>query len=332
MQKTSLKEAVVTQNYNAVDLMRFLFALTVCSIHVRIGDDHSSAFFKMLDFLMGNWAGRLAVPFFFIAAGFFLFRSMELYAPDMSRIKNYCFKLLRLCGIWFTLLITSSKLHLWYLGSTVSAVILLALLLRRGVRLRYLFILAGGLYAIGLLGQTYVALIEPLAGIRVANWIAEAYVFFFESTRNGFFTGFIFVLIGAALAKHPLRMKMSVAWIAFAGSLLALLAEAIAVKKLWDVVFPNVYIFLPIAGFLLFYIVSNIKLKDRPIYRKLRDVSVLVYFLHFFVARIFMKIFHDFSFPFCPYIYFVSVAATVLLSFGILKLTKKISWLRYLYS
>lgn len=53
--------------YPGVDLVKFIAALLVVSIHIS----PVASYGKEIDFFLRNYFARLAVPYFFIASGFF---------------------------------------------------------------------------------------------------------------------------------------------------------------------------------------------------------------------------------------------------------------------
>ena len=59
------------KNFNSIDIAKFVMAILVMSIHISTGLSPSTN-----DFL-SNCLARIAVPFFFIASGFFFFRKTE---------------------------------------------------------------------------------------------------------------------------------------------------------------------------------------------------------------------------------------------------------------
>ncbi len=97
--------------------------------------------------------------------------------------------------------------------------------------------------------------------------------------------------------------------------------------------------FLIPAAFFLFYFIMHIELKDRIIYVKLRELSMMFYYLHMLVNfgyRCMIKILEllwkkDLVNMFVQYI--VVVTVSLLLSEAVLRLshTQKYSWLRILY-
>ena len=110
---------------------------------------------ETINYYTQNCLCRIAVPFYFVSAGFFLFNKINLNNIDYSRIKNYCFKILRLLGTWTVLLLLGSKTQLWYLGSLVVAVLAIVFLFSKKVHFYVIAIITIFLYFIGLLGDSY---------------------------------------------------------------------------------------------------------------------------------------------------------------------------------
>ena len=83
-------------NYNGIDLCKFLCAIMVLIIHVPPFQGEISEGRGYINFFLQEYLCRLAVPFYFISSGFFLFRKMPVDQLDAEVIKGYCFKILRL--------------------------------------------------------------------------------------------------------------------------------------------------------------------------------------------------------------------------------------------
>ena len=61
-------------NFNGIDVMKFLCAIFVCTIHIE--PFGRNIFGVDLNFWLMNYVCRVAVPFYFVSAGFFLFRKI----------------------------------------------------------------------------------------------------------------------------------------------------------------------------------------------------------------------------------------------------------------
>ena len=272
-----------TENFNGIDLVKFFCAILVFIIHISPVQNPISEFSKNVLYGLKHGLCRIAVPFYFVCSGFFLFNKMPLYELNTERVKHYCYKILRLVGIWHVLLFIGGTGHLWYLGATVIAVILLSVFLFVGVRFRYICVSACLLYAIGLLGDAYYGVIEPLSKITVFNYLLKGYDFAFSTTRNGVFMGFPFVLMGAIFSQYRFGLKPKNALAGFVISVLCLLTEAFWLKYNDIPKDNNMYICLIPVAFFMFSFATSVRLTDRAIYKHLRRIGVLVYFLHMLI-------------------------------------------------
>ena len=147
-------------SFNGIDLIKFLCSYLVCMIHIKpiVGIDGN--IIGYFNYAAQNGFSRIAVPFFFSASGFLLFRKIELNTINTDRIKNYCYKMLILLGLWTVLLFIGNQVQLWYLGGSVIAVALLTVFLRRGYSFVKIGCLTGAIFVLGLLFDSYSGLIK----------------------------------------------------------------------------------------------------------------------------------------------------------------------------
>lgn len=283
-----IKESqAIKQQYPVVDVVKYICTLLVVSIHVA----PLTSFFdqipiaRYLNYGIKNGVARIAVPFFFAAAGFLLFRKIDTDKFDISPLKKYVFKLLQLLGVWIVLLFAGETGHLWYMRELVIAVCFLSLLLTRRVSLQKITILASFLYLIGLLGDPYFGLIKPLQSCKITGYVMKEYFRVFKTTRNGLFMGFPFLCLGGILEKKKISMKPFYAFLGFLLSMLAVLCEAFLVRK-WELAKDvNMYISLVPAVFFLLVFSVSMPVKPRGIYNRFRNVGTIVYFSHMFVYQ-----------------------------------------------
>ena len=94
-------QKIKDRHYNAIDLAKFLCAILVVMIHIKpFGKTVSHSLPAYLNFGATNYLARIAVPFFFVSAGFLLFRKVTLEHFNYERPKNYMIRMLRLYAIW----------------------------------------------------------------------------------------------------------------------------------------------------------------------------------------------------------------------------------------
>lgn len=324
------------QNLNGIDIAKFLCAILVFIIHVPLFHGELSGLLLAITFGLQHYVCRLAVPFYFVCSGYFLYRKMSFHNPDTDRMKNYCFKILRLIGTWNILLFIGWTEHLWYLEATVISVLLLGLFLRFQLKYSRIWLLACLLYLVGLLGDSYYGLAAPLRNIAFFKGLFEGYEFTFGTTRNGVFMGFIFVLLGASLSQREFKIKPFIAALGFAGSMLCLFAE-VCVLKYFDIPKSyNMYLFLLPAVYFLFAFACTVRLKDGAIYRHLRSMGMLIYFLHIFVRELVTLALGALekygNLDLMRYLFVFTLAFTLLTAAGITQLSckERFKWLNWL--
>lgn len=345
MEKRITSEKICeTKSYNGVDIVKLICAFFVCIIHIPIFPSKTAglSFFEqdgygLANFFLAQGICRIAVPFFFVATGFFFFRKTAESTIDRSAVEKYCFKLFRLIGIWMFLLFVGKTDHMWYLFASILGVILLSFCIYKKIKFRYLIIIACLLYAIGLLGDLYYGLITPIRNVKLFDYAIELYEKVFFSTRNGIFMGFIFILIGAMFAYKKIKIPMVVAIIGFVLSMATHYLELFLTSFASLPRDYNMSVSLPIAAFFLFYIAINIRLPDRPIYKRLRAIGVLIFYMHFMVEWL-TRLAFEIVFKFTetdllpqlfPTVICIVVALSVLIEW--LSRKEKLAFLKYLY-
>ena len=337
----SCREFPDDHQFNGIDLFKLIGAFLICMIHIPIftADALENGTVGYLNDALRQCLCRLAVPFYFTAAGFLLFRKTEFDPLDTDRIRGYCFKILRLLGTWTILLFfASSSIQLWYLGALVIAVVMLSVLLKLRVPMRAIVIIALVLFAIGLLGEPYYGFIEPLKNVGVTKAVISGYEALFTTTRNGVFFGFIFVLLGALFARKKIVMNGKAAVIGFIASLALLFAEVFLLKQYSHPKGFDMAASLLPAVFFLFYIATHLNLKNSPIYGRMRAIGMLIFYLHLLVNTVVgyalrfaqVKTGIDLS----AFQFIISICVTTALAVIIERLAgkEKFKWLKYLYS
>ena len=305
-------------------------------IHIPPFQGDVTGFREGFNFYLQEYLCRLAVPFYFVSSGFFLFRKMTPEQLDVPAIKRYCFKILRLLGTWYILLFIGGTGHLWYLRASVVAVVLVSLCLHFHIRFKWLCVIAAILYGIGLLGDSYHGLMAPLANIKLFSLIGKGYNLLFKTTRNGVFMGFIYVLMGAAFSYEKKTRKPANALLGFGISTVCLGAEVFLLERYNIPNEHNMYLFLLPVTYFLFAFAHGLRLKDRPIYTHLRSIGVLLYFSHLLVGdlvNIGAAILYTYlGINIHPYHFVTTLLCTLLFSCGVHWLSRKakFNWINWL--
>ena len=333
----AITSSKLSENYNGLDLMKFLCSFLICAIHIRLWPNNLFPYSGLISQLIKQCVARVAVPFYFTASGFLLFRKIDPSNPDCEPIKKFCFKLLRILGTWSILLFYGSTAHLWYLGASVIAVLILYFCYKIRLKLLHIAILAIVLYVLALTGSTYSSLLQPVTSLPIIGTIHKLYFHIFDTTRNGVFMGFPFVFLGAVFARTNFKMPM---WLAVTGLFLSMMAMAIEMYifyKLFSFNDFNMLLSLVPATFFLFYCSLSIKLKDSKVYPKLRTIGALVYYAHWMIASLIqfsLIILRKYTgLNITPFLFPLTIIVVYPLAAWIEHLShkEKLKWVRFLY-
>lgn len=278
------------QEWRAIDFCKFICAIMVIAIHCPPLDDFSN----ILSFALKNIFCRVAVPFFFIAAGFFFTNKANQKRKAMGYVSRllilyviYTFVYMPLAWMkgWMNDLKTyirksimiRSYIHLWFFVALIMAVILLCFCVNQlHITDKVLLIISVILYSVGVAGNAYITMLP--SEIQNNVWIG-AYYKYFETTRNGIFFGFPLVAIGYLIGKNKKKIYKCnyFKWtlLFFAGTLLETLISVrwtgLSSRDISFMLFPtSISMFLWIA-----FIPMNRKVEFKV--KKLRKLSTLVF-------------------------------------------------------
>ena len=252
---------------------------------------------------------RIGVPFFFVAAGYFLFSKMSTVNLDKERIKKYVVRIFKMWVVWTLIYMPiimwsalhnkkgaiwgvgakiyefivkgNAEFHLWFLHALIIAVVLISVFIKLGWTFKKIFLLSGMLHLIALLGGAYY-----FAYLYVFPEGSQVYEMLhgmtkFMATTNGFTVGLLYVAIGAAIGfsrpvftKNYLYKGFFISWILF-------IIEAASIKIMFPFIEGSTpYFFLIPATIYTFLLGLNIELKNKPIYMTMRKMSMFIYFAH----------------------------------------------------
>ncbi len=258
-------------------------AICVVAIHTRpllyVTNEHIQEIYEAIV--------RMAVPFFFLSSGYLLAVKLEYpYHGDdaQKRIWTYFRRILGMYVLWTFLYLpwtiqeyiggelsivdaTISFLRgffifgehsiswmLWYLLSTIYALLIIALLLKKRTTPKIIWILG---------------VVLLLVGIGIDNL----------ETKGRLFQGVFYLFSGMLLAHKPLPLKLN--GVLFLGGFLAncVISNGIASQ------------FLVLASSIgLFGLTLVVPLKNSPIYPILRSTSTGLYFLHMWIWTLYNKL------------------------------------------
>lgn len=342
------------KNYNTLDGMRFLCAIMVVAIHTGFTRNLPfSVYFTTMSVC------SVSVPFFYACSGFFLFakftfdgkgrieKTKENLRVMLRYEKRLAIAYLIWTAIYFALniyrtvregyvlkqyllslpkrfFLDGSEYHLWYVTCLIYAVPLLYLFLRY-IGLKGIPALMTLLFVIGQFQEGYSALATPVHAILSPAADAMGYGFMVFSRAIPF------LCVGLLLRQKPLRLGRNACFILAAVCFLFGGAETYLIHRYIN---PNVNLrynmFLLCTVFFLFAVLIRLPQGtpkfDRPA-AFLRSTSSLVYFIHPLIMRIYQFCFSSDS----RFYFFIIAACSVLLSAGIVLLSKKLKILKYIY-
>lgn len=281
----------VKERYYQVDVMRFVCAILVISIH-------TSALYSFGDVpgkVLSLGIARIAVPFFFIASGYFFYERFSnegyLKAYIIRILKYYLISTVvytvilfsfiksRNSNIWDlvkNLLFNGVSPSLWFFPALIFSISVLYLFLKKNW-IKPLVIVSLVLYALGLIGDSYYGLVvgTPL------EKLVEMYSAIFVNTRNGLCFGLPFLILGVLINKHDMKNKLKhlkaltlFSAVIFASEAYVLISNNISKDN-------NMYISLILLVSCIFLLSLRSKkiLSDRKA-KLLRDMSLWIYCLH----------------------------------------------------
>lgn len=287
-----------------VDFFKFFFAVCIVALHTSAIDFLP----ETINYFITKLVFRVAVPYFFVASGFFLGQKLSNTTPEnyQNIICAYCLRLLKalvffeIISIAFyglsylksgislvkTILLLGQSIvfypkgALWYVQACIIGVLLLYPFLRKN-KFKFALVLGVFLYGFALLANNYSFLIvnTPLEPI------IKTYLRYCISARNGLFTGFISIAIGILCSNlYPIVNKKRLLNI-----LLLLITFGVYVAEVLMIRFLNktplddssLYIthlfFVPV----LFLVTLQFKIPIAPkVSVTLRNFSTGIYFLH----------------------------------------------------
>ena len=82
-----------SNRYAQIDVLEFVFAILIVCLHIS-GNDQ-----KSIVYIIGQYVGRIGVPFFFAVSGFFAYQKVKAGSPR-EYLKRQEIKLLRIFSIW----------------------------------------------------------------------------------------------------------------------------------------------------------------------------------------------------------------------------------------
>ena len=302
MEALNIKQSPA-KTYSGVDVFKFFFAICIVALHTSAFDFLPETTY----YFVVRLVFRCAVPYFFVASGFFLGKKLfsaqkEDYADI---IRSYCTRLLRPLVFFEIISLVYNAIRyaclgvtlknnlfllaqsvvfypfgaLWYVQACIVGALLLYPFLKKD-KLCLAIIIGVFLYGFALLANNYSFLLADTP----FEQIVKTYLNYCVSARNGVFTGFISIALGVFCSKiyANLQSKAKLG-IVFGLSCLCYITEVICIRLFNNAPLDDssLYITHLILIPVLFLITLHIRF---PVSQKLsvslRNLSTGVYFLH----------------------------------------------------
>lgn len=279
--------------YTGIDEFRLAAALLVITIHTSPLASCS----ETGDFFLTRVIARVAVPFFLMASGFFL---ISQYARDAGRLWAFLKKTAVLYGIsiavylplnlyngYFSgkhflpelikdLIFDGTMYHLWYLPASMLGAGIAWYAVRR-LGFKKALIVTLGLYAAGLLGDSYYGIAEklPILSVFYQNLFEIT-----DYTRNGIFFAPVFLVMGGMAAEEAARGESLSLQICGAGlgvSFLLMSCEGLLLRELGIQRHDSMYLFLLPCMYFLFRLLLFRRGSRKE---RIRTWALLIYIIH----------------------------------------------------
>ena len=292
------------ENHNSIDLFKFLFSFVVVAIHTHPLPDqlYNTILGKIYDVVL-----QMAVPFFFIASGFFLGKKLTVQksavdvAHDRLALKKNLSNTIKLYLIWMAIYTPLAIIHyieidssllrslflylrgvflvgeqhnnwiLWYLLSTIYAVLTMLALTKIKWDRKALILLSVSASCVFALCQYWGYYPGQVNGVFSLIIKAIKYVF----SYGRIFNGMIYIPIGILLSNDIRIFPRPLLWGMF---LCGFVGNFLNENKSLDVAF------LVLSSIGLFGIICKLRIYgNTEVFRALRSMSKTVYFMHLYV-------------------------------------------------
>lgn len=285
-----------------IDILKLFFAIGVLAIHAKVFDSNDTFTWTLLHAVF-----RLAVPFFFVASGYFFYLSYKKNSNLKETTKKYIKRLMIPLIFWLTLNLpvviynylqtgdSVSKIikklmrdlifypwgAMWYVLALIIAIIIISPFFKKN-KLKLIVLIGFFLYLFALVCNTYYFII---AGTQLQK-VIDSMLLIIKSARNGLFEGVYFVSVGMYIAKLSESKLISNTKnnIVFIISYMLLIVEILLTKNLqhrddhslfitYAILIPSIFIFLT---------QFNLNIDSK----RIRSFSTGIYFSHRFVLGI----------------------------------------------
>ena len=287
------------KQYCGLDLLKFIMAVLVAARHMIQVFYPAESRWRLI---IGSWLSNLAVPVFFIIAGFLLFRKI----PDTDKksgwpvVGRYAWRIVKLYLLWCVIywpidifnwyhgtatimetlkayvhsfFFSSTIAQLWYLPALAVAALIVWTGYRAGLKIWMLLVLAGALFVFGCICDNwYFTERAPMKIQEFVWWYAPKFV----TMRNGLFYGSFYLALGLWFSRKTWCMPVL---LSLGGSVLFL---ALMYKEVATCFNTNMVFTAAPAAVCLTELAMRLRGGYSRFFVTLREMSEWVYFSHFY--------------------------------------------------
>lgn len=288
---------MIEQRFGSLDYAKFVFSIMIIGLHTAVFSDISYE----IAFFINQILARLAVPFFFIASGFFIGTKMSVNNNNSTFINQNFIKYLKLF-VLFSLLYSPltfywaynsgeslainilqyiqnilflAPAYMWFIIALAIGVIIVKFLTKLPIILGVFISLM--LYFTGVLGNSYSFLLDT------NNVVFNFYFQIFLTTRNGLFFAVPYIYSGYIVAKYLKVIKLKTIFLIFIVSFILYSFEVYFVHSqlIETDIDTSMYFLLLPTSLLVFLLIKRIRITNNEISRELARMSLYLYVFQF---------------------------------------------------
>lgn len=341
------------REYIAVDYFKFFCSLLVVTMHLNPLRDVNPT----LSMFVNNCFCRIAVPFFFLASGFFISNKITNKNNALAYLKRLI-KLYLIYTIiyipqklitlhysgepfWPSVLLFMRKFffygsyaQLWYVTALIVAAALIYLFLNKlNLKPKTVLIITAVLHIIGILISSYREIFDSIPFIKST---IDLYYKIFFNIENGIFFGLFYTFAGVYIGMNKDRIKKRKYYLYTLFGLVLMPVETYLTYTYLGNTSMRVFFSTAITSVLIFLAVAFTNIPKRFAHSGVyfRRLSALIYFWHMFISYYLNIVFEYLSIRLNSYVTTIVVTVlTAALSAVIISLSKrkKFAWLHNLY-
>ncbi len=287
---------------NSIDIFRYVCALMVVIIHTNPFCTGSLA---PLGVFLKQFFARVAVPYFFVVSGYFLFKKLDKdekkgYLAAWSQIKTYfiwsipyiLINFVAVFGEGFSFIsfakdvvvrffIYGQSSHFWFFPALIYGTVAVTFLYKRfGWKTVSIFSVV--LYLIGLLGSTYLPIGTYIPILSKVFNLPNFYVIFVRP----FMTGIPFLVLGGFVARNEEKLMFLLNYcskeiiIVISCIVLFSFEKGLILLFGWSIDYPNTIMLYPLLTVIMLILLKHPLPFKTKLAQNARTCSNFIYYTH----------------------------------------------------